>query len=53
MFSPCIIIVNHFYYPTNALNYTIICIIECISQIIKVIDFIGLVGHLIITLVVV
>jgi hypothetical protein len=21
-FSPCIIIVNHFYYPTNALNYT-------------------------------
>ena len=21
-FSPCIIIVNHFYCPTNALNYT-------------------------------
>jgi hypothetical protein len=21
-FSPCIIIINHFYYPTNALNYT-------------------------------
>jgi hypothetical protein len=21
-FSPCIIIVNHFYYPTNAHNYT-------------------------------
>ena len=21
-FTPCIIIVNHFYYPTNALNYT-------------------------------
>ena len=21
-FSPCVIIVNHFYYPTNALNYT-------------------------------
>ena len=21
-YSPCIIIVNHFYYPTNALNYT-------------------------------
>ena len=21
-FSPCIIVVNHFYFPTNALNYT-------------------------------
>ena len=21
-FSPCIIIVNHYYFPTNALNYT-------------------------------